>query len=74
MPGTRRERGGRDAVEVAGVGGEAERDARQPVRQQPDQRRVVGEVGVDALDGPALGLLGADGRGDVDGVPEAGPP
>ena len=44
------------------------------MRQQPDQRRVVGEVGVDAPDGPALGPLGADGRGDVDGVPEAGPP
>ena len=44
------QRGLRDLKQVARVGREAVRDAGQLVNQQRDQRRVVGEMGVQVLE------------------------
>src|SRR5205085_10375740 len=61
----------RDAVEVACMRGEAERDAREPVREEPDERRIVSEVGMDPREGPAAPALGTRERGEVHSMAEA---
>ena len=66
-----RERGPRDAVEVTCVRGEAERDAREPVREEPDQRRIVSEVGMDPREGSAAPALGTRERGEMNSMAEA---
>ena len=48
-------------VQVRAVRGEAERDAGQPVDDEPGQRRVAGEVAVDVLHAVGLHLPGGVG-------------